>query len=330
MGSAASGCRCRRRHRPGISQTTSDVARNHDFAGAVACNVLLQWPALRSGMMPSDENDTKQHPVASQILRTPKVDLAPDPDVVARSLDVAPEVVVTRLDLVPQDVRALASWLSEGELQRAKRFAFDRDRRRFIVARARLRQLLSARLGMPPGSVEFSYGACGKPELSRQFAGANLRFNLSHSGEIAVYGFTIGREIGIDVEAVRELHHAEDLAARFYSRRENDAFRALDARDRARGFFNCWTRKEAFIKALGDGLSHALDRFDVSLSPDEPAKLIRVDDTPGEECGWDMESFSPAPGFVGAVVIAKSRCRFGSTAHAARACADSCISGRAA
>ena len=269
-------------------------------------------------------------------MRNFELDLAPEEpltpvlEIVATSLDVTLEVVVTRLDLVPEDVRALASCLSEGELQRAKRFVFDRDRRRFIVARARLRELLSARLGMPPGSVEFSYGACGKPELSSRFADANLCFNLSHSCEIAVYGFTRGREIGIDVEAVRELRHADDLAARFYSRRENDAYRALDARDCARGFFNCWTRKEAFVKALGDGLSHALDRFDVSLAPDEPARLIRVDETPGEECGWGMESFSPAPGFVGAVVIEKPRRHFGLTVHAARAYADSSTSTGAA
>ena len=228
---------------------------------------------------------------------------APLAGAIAASLGVVLDVVVARLDLPSEEVHALASVLSEEERQRATRFVFDDDRRRFIVARARLRELLSARLATSPRSVEFSYGASGKPALSSRFADADLRFNLSHSGEIAVYGFATGREIGIDVEAVRELPDAEALAARFYSRRENEVYRALDARDRARGFFNCWTRKEAFVKALGHGLSHALDRFDVSLAPNEPARLIRVDDTAGEACGWGMAECSPAPGVVGAVVI---------------------------
>jgi phosphopantetheinyl transferase len=88
----------------------------------------------------------------------------------------------------------------------------------------------------------------------------------------------------------------------FFSRRENAAYQALDPRDKPIAFFNCWTRKEAFIKALGDGLYHPLDRFDVSLAPGEPARILRVDDTPGEACGWRLESFCPAPGFVAAVV----------------------------
>jgi 4'-phosphopantetheinyl transferase len=95
---------------------------------------------------------------------------------------------------------------------------------------------------------------------------------------------------------------AADIAARFFSRRENAAYQALDPRDKPIAFFNCWTRKEAFIKALGDGLYHPLDRFDVSLAPGEPARILRVDDTPGEACGWRLESFCPAPGFVAAVV----------------------------
>jgi 4'-phosphopantetheinyl transferase len=138
--------------------------------------------------------------------------------------------------------------------------------------------------------------------LAPRFAGSDLRFNLSHSDELAVYGFAAGRELGVDVEEVRGLQDATDVAARFFSRRENEAYLALEARDRPQGFFNCWTRKEAFIKALGDGLYHPLDRFDVSLAPGEPAKVLRVEDTPGE-CGWTLHSFSPRPGFIGAVAF---------------------------
>ena len=213
------------------------------------------------------------------------------------------EVVSVRLDCEPAAVGELAQCLSDAERQRASRFAFDRDRRRFIVGRARLRHLLASRLGVPPEAIELVYGPRGKPALSPGFADLGLRFNVSHSEDVAVYAFSRGREIGVDVEAVRELRDADDIAARFFSRRENEAYRALDPRDKPLGFFNCWTRKEAFIKALGDGLYHPLDRFDVSLAPGEPARILRVDDAPGEDCGWHMEAFSPASEFVAAVVV---------------------------
>jgi 4'-phosphopantetheinyl transferase len=157
-------------------------------------------------------------------------------------------------------------------------------------------------LGVRPESVELTYGAHGKPTVSRRFADADLRFNVSHSEDVAVYAFALGREIGVDVEAVRVIPDADNIAARFFSRRENEAYLALDPRDRPLGFFNCWTRKEAFIKALGDGLYHPLDRFDVSLAPGEPAKILRVESKSGDHCGWCLDSFSPAPGFVAAVV----------------------------
>ena len=181
--------------------------------------------------------------------------------------DAAVEVVVTTLDLGRESVRALTALLSDAERQRAGRFAFDRDRRRFTVARARLRQLLAAQLGVEPESVELAYGTHGKPALARHSTDSHLRFNVSHSEDVAVYAFAGGREVGIDVEVVRTITDADDIAARSFSRHENEAYLALDPRDKPLGFFNCWTRKEAFIKALGDGLSHPLDRFDVSLTP---------------------------------------------------------------
>jgi len=222
-------------------------------------------------------------------------------------VDGAFEVVVSRLDVGPDAFRALAALLSDAERERASRFAFDRDRNRFIAARARLRELLAARMGVLPESVELTYGAHGKPSLARRFADSDLRFNVSHCDDIAVYAFSCGREIGIDVEAVRAIPDADDLAARFFSDRENDAYLALDRRDKPQGFFNCWTRKEAFIKALGDGLYHPLDSFEVSLAPGEPARILRVESTPGGRCGWRMESFSPSPGFVAAVVTERFR-----------------------
>jgi 4'-phosphopantetheinyl transferase len=212
------------------------------------------------------------------------------------------EVVVTSLALEPVSVRACASLLSGAERERAGRFAFGRDARRYIVGRARLRELLGARLDVPPGSVALATGAQGKPALADRADGGDLRFNLAHSDEVAVYAFSFGREVGIDVEAVRTLRDTDALAAHWFSRSENEAYQALDPRQKLVGFFNCWTRKEAFVKALGEGLSRPLDSFDVSLAPGAPAALLRVEARPGDDRRWQMESFVPAPGFVAAVV----------------------------
>ena len=212
------------------------------------------------------------------------------------------EATVIGLEKNIEDIRGLRKLLSDTERRRADRFAFDRDRNRFIVARARLREMLATRLSVRPESVELTYGVHGKPALARRFADSDLRFNVSHSDDVAVYAFSFGREIGIDIEVVRPIPDADDIAARFFSRRESEAYRALDPGDKPQGFFCCWTRKEAFIKAIGDGLYHPLDSFDVSLAPGEPARILRVKDLPGSECGWNLNSFFPLPGLVAAVV----------------------------
>ncbi len=216
--------------------------------------------------------------------------------------DDAFEVMTAWLDVDAAALGAAVALLCATERQRARRFAFDRERRRFIVARARLRQLLAARLGVRPESVELDYGAHGKPVLAGRHADSELHFNLSHCEDVAVYAFTHRRDIGIDVEAVRVLCDADDIAARFFSRRENQAYRALEVCDRPLGFFNCWTRKEAFVKALGDGLSHPLHRFDVSLAPGAPARILSTDGIAVNDNEWTVHSFAPSPGFVAAVV----------------------------
>jgi 4'-phosphopantetheinyl transferase len=190
------------------------------------------------------------------------------------------DLVVARLD-----IPVSAEVLSNAERERAARFTSERDRRRFSVARATLRRLLAARLGVRAEEVELVYGEHGKPALGGRCADSGLRFNVSHCEDLAVYAFARGREVGIDVETVRWFADADDVAARFFSPAEYEEYAALDALDKPRGFFNCWTRKEAFLKAIGDGLNHPLQSFDVS----------RVG-------GWEIESFVPAPGFVAAVV----------------------------
>jgi len=221
--------------------------------------------------------------------------------------DQSVEVVVAHLDLEASAVNMLAGLLRDEERQRANRFHFERDRRHYIVARGRLRQLLAARLNIHPGSVELSCGEQGKPLLARGSAAMDWRFNVSRSRDLVVFAFCRGRDVGIDVEAVAPVHDADAVAAHFFSRNELAAYRALDPRDRETGFFNCWTRKEAFVKALGDGLRYPLGNFDVSLAPAAAAKILRVGDAPGEDCGWCLRSFSPTPGYVAAVVVERAR-----------------------
>jgi 4'-phosphopantetheinyl transferase len=184
-----------------------------------------------------------------------------NPRVACLALDV-PEARLTRLRLL----------LDAGERARAERFVFERHRRRFTAARGLLRETLAAELGGDPAALRFEYGPRGKPRLA---AGSDdgLRFNVSHSGELLLIALARGAELGVDVEAVRpDIDHAA-IARRFFSACEQAALLALPDPLRARGFFAIWTRKEAYVKLLGGGLSIPLDGFDVSL--DEPARLLR-------------------------------------------------------
>jgi len=213
------------------------------------------------------------------------------------------DLALARLDAGSEVVPVLSRLLSKAEQERAAKFRFARDRRRFVVARARLRQLLGARLGRSARSIEFAYNAHGKPELGSSCDDCGIRFNVSHAQDLAAFAFSSARAIGIDIEWVRPIDGTEDIVTRFFTPREKDLYRALDPRQRLAGFFNWWTRKEAFVKALGGGLAHSLADFDVTLAPSEPARILRVGDANGERCGWMLRDFSPAPGFVGAVVV---------------------------
>lgn len=194
----------------------------------------------------------------------------------------------------------LRQHLSGDEMARAKRFHFDRDRRKFIAARGALRAILSRYLAQPPTALRFSYSAHGKPALADQ--PAPLAFNLSHSGELALLAVSLGPTIGVDVEQVRSMPDAEQIAERFFSARENAVFQTIPAAQRDDAFFNCWTRKEAYIKALGEGLSHPLDSFDVSLRPGEPAALLAIRGA-ATTADWSLHAFSPAPTYLAAVVM---------------------------
>jgi 4'-phosphopantetheinyl transferase len=207
------------------------------------------------------------------------------------SLEVACGVVhVWRaaLDIPPELLVRFSDHLAEDERSRAARFVFPRDRGRFIVARGVLRDMLGRYLELPPTEIRFSYGESGKPELAPDLSGSSLRFNLAHSRDVALYAFTLGREVGIDVEFVRSELATEEIAERFFSQREAAELRALPASEQPRAFFRCWTRKEAYIKARGRGFRIPLGSFEVSLASGEPARLLAVHDDPFEAARWSL------------------------------------------
>jgi len=218
------------------------------------------------------------------------------------------EIRAIHLDQPEELVAALARQLSASELERARRYYFDRDRRRFVVARAELRQILASELEVTPQSIQFEYGAYGKPSLASPFDDAGLRFNLAHSGDLAVVALCRQCEVGVDLEAIRPLRDEADLVRSCFSQREQEEYLSTLPAARNAAFFSGWTRKEAFIKGLGKGLSQPLDSFDVSLASDMPAQLLRVENRSGRECGWCLASFTPAPGFVAAVVTQGREC----------------------
>ncbi len=216
------------------------------------------------------------------------------------------EVHVWRVDLDGVPEGAVASSLSADERERAGRFRFERDRRRFVVARGVLRRLLGRYLDREPARVRFGYGPRGKPFVA---AGGGLRFNLSHSAGLALLAFGWRREVGVDVERVRPVPEAEDIARRYFSRWEEAELRRLPAGERQAAFFRCWTRKEAFVKATGDGLSRPLDGFDVTLAPGEPARLLRLAGEPAAGHRFWIEDVSPGRGFAAALAVEGSPAR---------------------
>jgi 4'-phosphopantetheinyl transferase len=192
-----------------------------------------------------------------------------------------------------------SAWLSAEESARAARFHFERHRRAFVFGRAALRALLGNLLGLSPERVQFRYGSKGKPDLADSTSA--LRFNASNSGDLAVYAFALGTEIGIDVEQLRPITEVQDIAKRFFATEEVAELMSLPPSEQVGGFFRCWTRKEAYIKAIGDGLSVPLDSFRVTLRPGDPARMLHLGGSEEAARNWTMHDFAPAPDYFGAV-----------------------------
>jgi 4'-phosphopantetheinyl transferase len=209
---------------------------------------------------------------------------------------------VWRLSLLqpPAQIAILARTLSPDERERAARFYFERDRNAFTVARGALRTLIAIYTGQPPEDLVFGYQTKGKPYLTAP--PSDIRFNISHSGDVALLAFTTSREVGVDVERRRPMQDLLSVAKLSFSPREYTTLCGLPPHDQTDAFFSCWSRKEAFIKVTGEGVSQLAD-FDVSLRPGEPARLLWVKDVaPGHE-PWSMHDLPAIPGYAAALAV---------------------------
>ena len=205
------------------------------------------------------------------------------------------------LDQSESVLQRLAQTLSDEEHERAERFHFRKDKDHFKVARGVLRDILCHYLQREPGDIFFHYNDYGKPALGKNFSGLN--FNVSHSGDVALYAVTCGREVGIDVEQIRPDFAGESIAKRFFSPAETAVFCDLDAHEKKEAFFSCWTRKEAFIKATGKGVSFGLDNFDVSLVNDKPTALLSVKGDKEEASRWSLKNLDIQPDYKAALAV---------------------------
>jgi len=200
------------------------------------------------------------------------------------------------LDATEPMLTYYSSILSIDERNRAERSSLEKLKRSYTLARGALRLLLGHYLGCFPNEIKLTSGPKGKPALQPP---SRLKFNASHSGQLALYALTLDCDMGIDVEKTRELDDPESIAARFFSAAELTELRSLTPDEKALAFFRCWTRKEAYVKAIGDGLAMPLNGFQVTLLPGAPARFIQI--STGHASDWTLEHLELAPGYVGAL-----------------------------
>jgi 4'-phosphopantetheinyl transferase len=199
--------------------------------------------------------------------------------------------------------------LSQEERERAARFYLQRDRNHFAAGRAMLRSILGRYLNTDPHQLQFSRGPHGKPALATDGGADALCFNIAHSHDVALCAVARGRDIGVDVERVRADVNVDLIAERFFSQREIAALRSLPPERKLTAFFTCWVRKEAYVKARGDGLAMDLDSFSVSFLPGEPAALLDVQGHPEEALAWSLTELDFAPSFAAALAVRAGECR---------------------
>jgi 4'-phosphopantetheinyl transferase len=197
----------------------------------------------------------------------------------------------------------LVRLLSDEEKARAARFRFEEHSRRFVVAHARLRQQLAALLHIEPAAVVLAPGTHGKPGIGGAEVQAGLEFNLSHSGSLGLVGWAWKRAIGVDIEFWRPMSDEAALVRRYFSASEIAAYELCVGTERTQAFFNCWTRKEAYVKAIGRGLGLPLDSFDVSLGDAADARLLRESAIGNDGRAWSLAALQLGHGISAAAVL---------------------------
>ena len=266
--------------------------------------IIIQTPARASPLLfKAQPGGEIVQPISSDIWK------ASPPDFILSDGEV--HVWRASLDVPAPHLRRFLAMLSVDERTRHERFHFQNDRDHFAVARGFMRTLLGRYLRREPASLVFEYGPQGKPSLKtdavgEREAGEMLRFNLSHSGGIALLALATRRDVGVDVEFMRDQISTDDLANRFFSHRESATLRALAPELRRTAFFKCWTRKEAFIKAKGGGLSIPLDQFDVAFAPTEQPALLRTAWDTNEASLWSMHDLAAGEEYAAALVVQDS------------------------
>jgi 4'-phosphopantetheinyl transferase len=208
------------------------------------------------------------------------------------------------LAVSPPMLEKLTATLCLQERQRAARFRFELHRNRFMAGRGLLRTLLAGYLAADPQVLEFEYGAHGKPCLAGSHGGSGWHFNLAHSQDLALLAVTKTAPVGVDVEHIRLPEDADQLVARFFSPRERAAFQRLVQDQKPTVFFNLWTRKEAWLKATGEGIGSRLNEVEVSFLPGEPARLLSLSPAAQSPATWTLHELGPAPGFAAALAVA--------------------------
>ena len=201
------------------------------------------------------------------------------------------------------DIARLAQVLSQDEKDRAGRFRFEKNRNEFIFNRATLRILLASYLRAAASELCFTYSSYGKPYLAAPESARALAFNLAHTEGMLVLAFAWERKIGVDIENIRKDLEVEEIAERFFSPAERRALRDAPPEDRHEAFFRCWTRKEAYIKARGEGLSHPLHEFDVSVIPQDTAALLATRPDPTEARRWLLRELPAGSGYIAALAV---------------------------
>jgi 4'-phosphopantetheinyl transferase len=209
----------------------------------------------------------------------------------------------TPLDLQGPVLERLYGTLADDEKARAERFRLPEGRARFTAARGVLRDILARYAGADPASLRFGYQPSGKPFLLAATGAADLHFNLSHSKGMGLFGVTLGRQVGVDVERVRQGEEFYRIADRFFTSKEAATLRNCPSDMQAEAFFRCWTRKEAFIKAIGRGFAFGLGSFEVSIEPGDTDALLGVSGDLAALERWRLLDVDAADGFAAAVAV---------------------------